>query len=100
MIPTSTNPLNTNVTLQAIYDALWRESHNFNIVDITQPSETANGSNIIVETAQGELALASYEESNGVRVTTLTTYATTPDQPEIDPNGELYKRIVEFIEAL
>lgn len=100
MIPTSTNPLNTNATLQAIYDALWRESHNFDIVDITRPIKTASGSNIIIETAQGELALASYEQSDGVRVTSITTYATTPDQPEIDPNGELYKRIVEFIEAL
>lgn len=100
MIPTSTNPLNTDATLQAIYDALWRESHNFDIVDITQPSETASGSNIIIETTQGELALTSYEQSDGVRVTSITTYATTPDQPEIDPNGELYKRIVEFIEAL
>ena len=53
MIPTSTNPLNTNATLQAIYDALWRESHTFSINDITQPSETASGSNIIIETAQG-----------------------------------------------
>lgn len=100
MIPTSTNPLNTDATLQAIYDALWRESHNFDIVDITQPSETASGSNIIIETTQGELALTSYEQSDGVRVTSITTYATTPGQPEIDPNGELYKRIVEFIEAL
>lgn len=100
MIPTSITPLNTDATLDAIYNALWRESHNFNIVDITQPTETASGSNIIIETAQGELALASYEQSDGVRVTTLTTYATVPDQPELDPNGELYKRIVEFIEAL
>lgn len=100
MIPTSITPLNTDATLKAIYDALWRESHNFNIVDITQPTETASGSNIIIETAQGEMALASYEQSDGVRVTTLTTYATAPDQPELDPNGELYKRIVEFIEAL
>lgn len=100
MIPTSTNPLNTKATLQAIYDALWRESHNFDIVDITQPTETASGSNIIIETEQGEMALASYKQSNGVRVTTLTTYATTPDQPELDTQDELYKRIVEFIEAL
>lgn len=100
MIPTSTNPLNTNVTLQAICDALWRESHNFSINDITQPTETASGSNIIIETAQGELALTSYKQSDGMRVTSITTYATTPDQPEIEPNGELYKRIVEFIEAL
>lgn len=100
MIPTSTARLTTNATLQVIYDALWRESHNFDIVDIIQPTETASGSNIIIETTQGEMALASYEQSDGVRVTTLTTYATTPDQPELDPNGELYKRIVEFIEAL
>lgn len=100
MIPTSTATLNTNATLKSIYDTLWRESHNFNIVDITQPSETANGSNVIIETEQGEMALVSHVQSDGVRVTTLTTYATTPDQPEIDPNGELYKRIVEFIEAL
>lgn len=100
MIPTSITPLNTDATLDTIYNALWRESHNFNIMDITQPTETASGSNIIIETAQGELALASYEQSDGVRVTTLTTYATVPDQPELDPNGELYKRIVEFIEAL
>ena len=100
MIPTSTNPLNTKATLQAIYDALWRESHTFSINDITQPTETASGSNIIIETAQGELALTSYEQSDGVCVTSITTYATTPDQPELDPNGELYKRIVEFIEAL
>lgn len=100
MIPTSTNPLNTNATLQAIYDALWRESHTFSINDITQPTETASGSNIIIETEQGEMALASYKQSNGVRVTTLTTYATTPDQPELDTQDELYKRIVEFIEAL
>lgn len=100
MIPTSTNPLNTKATLQAIYDALWRESHTFSINDITQPTETASGSNIIIETAQGELALTSYEQSDGVCVTSITTYATTPDQPELDLNGELYKRIVEFIEAL
>lgn len=100
MIPTSTTRLTTKATLQSIYDALWRESHNFNIVDITRPSETASGSNIIIETEQGELALASYKQSDGVRVTSITTYATTPDQPELDPNGELYKRIVEFIEAL
>lgn len=100
MIPTSTNPLNTKATLQAIYDALWRESHTFNINDITQPTETASGSNIIIETTQGELALTSYEQSDGVRVTSITTYATTPDQPELDTQDELYKRIVEFIEAL
>lgn len=100
MIPTSTARLTTNATLQVICDALWRESHNFDIVDITQPTETASGSNTIIETTQGEMALASYEQSDGVRVTTLTTYATTPDQPELDPHGELYKRIVEFIEAL
>lgn len=100
MIPTSTNPLNTNATLQAISDALWRESHNFDIVDITQPTETASGSNIIIETMQGELALTSYKQSNGVRVTSITAYATTPDQPELDTRDELYKRIVEFIEAL
>lgn len=100
MIPTSTNPLNTNATLQAISDALWRESHNFDIVAITQPTETASGSNIIIETEQGEMALASYKQSNGVRVTSITTYATTPDQPELDTQDELYKRIVEFIEAL
>ncbi len=100
MIPTSIAPLDTKATLQAIYDALWRESHNFNIVDITQPSETANGSNIIVETTQGELALTSYELSDGVCVTNITTYATTPDQYELDPDGEVYQRIVEFIEAL
>lgn len=100
MIPTSTNPLNTKATLQAIYNALWRESHTFSINDITQPTETASGSNIIIETTQGELALTSYEQSDGVRVTSITTYATTPDQPELNPNGELYKRIIEFIEAL
>lgn len=100
MIPTSTNHLNTDATLQAIYDALWRESHNFDIMDITRPTETASGSNIIIETTQGELALTSYELSDGVRVTNITTYATTPDQPELDTQDGLYKRIVEFIEAL
>ena len=100
MIPTSTARLTTNATLQAIYDALWRESHNFDIVDITRPTETASGSNIIIETTQGELALASYEQGNGVCVTSITTYATTPDQDELDTQDELYKRIVEFIEAL
>ena len=46
------------------------------------------------------MALTTYEQSNGVRVTSLTTYATTPDQHELDPNSEVYQRIVEFIEAL
>lgn len=100
MIPTDIDYLSTTATLEAIQDALWRGSAALHIEAVSDVTETDNGSNIIIETTQGEMALTTYEQSNGVRVTSLTTYATTPDQHELDPNGEVYQRIVEFIEAL
>lgn len=100
MFPTNTARLSTTATLEAIQDALWRGSAALHIEAVSDVTETDNGSNIIIETTQGEMALTTYKQSNGVRVTSLTTYATTPDQHELDPNGEVYQRIVEFIESL
>lgn len=101
MFPTNIARLSTTATPRAIYDALWRKHEALGIDNITPIAKTDNGSSIIIETTQGEMALTTYEQSNGVRVTSLTTYATTPaDQPELDPNGEVYQRIAEFIDAL
>lgn len=100
MIPTNTDYLSTTATLEAIHNALWRGSAALLIEAVSDVTETSTGSNIIIETTQGEMALTMYEQSDGVRVTSLTIYATTPDQPELDPHGEVYQRIVEFIEAL
>lgn len=100
MFPTNIARLSTTATPRAIYDALWRKREALGIDNITPITKTDNGSNIIIETIQGEMALTTYEQSNGVRVTSLTIYATTPDQHELDPNGEVYQRIVEFIDTL
>lgn len=100
MIPTNIDYLSTTATLETIREALWRGSAALHIESVSNVTETSTGSNIIIETSQGEMALTTYEQSDGVRVTSLTTYATTPDQPELDPNGEVYQRIVEFIDTL